>query len=134
MEWAIFRKGVMPQTEVFFYQEALGDVPVRDWLAQVAKRDRRAADKCQTSIARLRAMGHELRRPDADLLRDGIYELRVRVGTVNYRLLYFFHGRDVALLAHGLTKERAVPPAEIDRAVRRKLRFEADPTAHRFKE
>ncbi len=125
---------MMPQTEVFFYQETPGDVPVRDWLAQVAKRDQRAADKCQTLIARLRAMGHELRRPDADLLRDGIYELRVRVGTVNYRLLYFFHGRDVALLAHGLTKERTLPPAEIDRAVRRKLRFEADPNAHRFKE
>ena len=28
---------------------------------------------------------------------------------INYRMLYFFHGRVAAVLSHGLTKERAVP-------------------------
>jgi len=28
---------------------------------------------------------------------------------MNYRILYFFHGRMAAVLAHGLVKERAVP-------------------------
>jgi phage-related protein len=122
----------MPQTDVFFYQDAPGDVPVLDWLVELDQQDRRAAVKCQAAIERLQAMGHELRRPQADLLRDGIYELRVRVGRVNYRVLYFFHGRGVALLAHGLTKEKAVPPADIDRAIARKLRYEADPDSHRY--
>jgi len=31
-------------------------------------------------------------------LKDGIYELRVRKGRVNYRTLYFFHGRNLAVL------------------------------------
>ena len=53
--------------------------------------------------------GFELRRPMADLLEDGIYELRVRVGKVNYRILYFFHGRNVAILTHAMTKERTFP-------------------------
>jgi hypothetical protein len=35
-----------------------------------------------------------LRRPHADYLEDGIYELRWRNGTVQYRILYFFHGRE----------------------------------------
>ena len=40
----------------------------------------------------LALFGHELRRPKADFLRDGIYELRAREGRANYRVLYFFHG------------------------------------------
>lgn len=124
----------MPQTDVLFYQETEGDVPVLDWLRAVAEKDPRAADKCQAAIERLAQMGHELRRPEADLLRDGVYELRVRVGRVNYRVLYFFHGRGVAVLAHGLTKEKQVPKVDIDRAVQRKRRFEQNPEAHTYKE
>jgi phage-related protein len=67
-------------------------------------------------------------------LRDGIYELRAKRGHVNYRLLYFFHGRQVAIVAHALTKEDVVPPADIDRALRRKHAFEADPNRHTYKE
>jgi phage-related protein len=66
----------------------------------------------------------------ADTLRNGIHELRARSGRVNYRLLYFFHGRMVAILAHSLTKEAAVPDADIDRAVARKRVFEDDPETH----
>jgi phage-related protein len=123
----------MPHTEVYFYQEFQGDVPVLDWLRELAGKNRRAADKCEAAIECLADFGHELRRPQTDLLRDGVYELRVRSGRVNYRLLYFFHGRSVAILAHGLTKEKAVPKADIDCAVKRKQRFEADPQAHQYK-
>lgn len=124
----------MPQTDVLFYQESEGDVPVLDWLRELDSQNRRAANKCQAAIERLAEKGHELRRPEADLLRDGVYELRARVGRVNYRVLYFFHGRNVAVLAHGLTKEKAVPKADIERAIQRKQRFEADPQAHTYKE
>lgn len=123
----------MPQAEVYFYQETKGDVPVLDWLRELDHSNRRAAEKCEAAIERLAALGHELRRPQADLLRDGIYELRVRVGRMNYRVLYFFHGRGVAILSHGLTKEKTVPKADIQRALERKQRFEADPQAHTYK-
>ena len=53
-------------------------------------------------------MGHELRRPEADLLRDGIYELRVSLQGVHHRILYFFQGTITAVVSHGLAKERAV--------------------------
>ena len=61
-----------------------------------------------------------MRRPAADLLTDGIYELRVRHANINYRMLYFFCGSHVACLSHGLTKGSAVPPAEIVLAAERK--------------
>ena len=57
-------------------------------------------------------------------------DLRMRKGRVNYRILYFFHGRNLAILGHALTKEDKVSKADIERAVRRKKAFEADPVKH----
>jgi phage-related protein len=90
----------------------------------------RALDKCTVRIERLRELGHELRRPEADLLRNGIHELRVRLQHVNYRILYFFHGNVAAVISHGLVKEEKVPRTEIDLAIQRKKRFEGDPERH----
>jgi phage-related protein len=124
----------MPQTQLIFFKEDDGTVPVRDWLLELKRRNRRAFAKCVVRVRRLAELGHELRRPEADLLRDGIYELRARDGRVNYRLLYFFHGRSVAILAHALTKEDKVPKTDIDRAVRRKIAFELNPALHSYEE
>src|SRR5436309_1065571 len=120
----------MPLTQVHFYRED-ADVPVLDWLVQLYDADKKAAAECVARINLLSQFGHELRRPHADYLRDGIYELRVKRGRVNYRILYFFHGRNVALLAHGLTNEKAVPAAEIERALKRKRNYEQNPQQHR---
>jgi phage-related protein len=124
----------MPRCDVSFYQEDSRNVPVLDWLKQLRRSDQRAYERCVAAISRLAECGHELRRPLADLLTDGIHELRIRKGRVNYRILYFFHGRDVAILGHALTKEAAVPRADIERAVRRKLAFQADSTRHTYRE
>ena len=51
---------------------------------------------------------------------------------MQYRILYFFHGRQVAILAHTLTKEDRVPGVEIERALARKRQFEQDPKLHAF--
>ena len=91
---------------------------------------RKAQDKCSAKIRRLRLLGFELRRPEADYLRDGIYELRVGLKGVNYRMLYFFHGNTAAVLSHGITKERRVPPAEIDVAIGRKTELLRNPLLH----
>ena len=121
----------MPKIAVVFYQEDARTVPVLDWLDRLPAK---AQDKCRVRIERLRDLGHELRRPEADYLRDGIYELRVALRGVNYRMLYFFHGRVAVVLAHGLAKEREVPPREIEEAIRRKRRFELDPERYTYKE
>src|SRR5476649_2514676 len=110
----------MPAIHVVFYQEKLGDSPVVGWLRTLNETNPRAYDKCRAAIARLALLGHELRRPEADYLRDGIYELRIRMGSVNYRFLYFFHGQTVSVISHGLTKEATVAAADIKRAISRK--------------
>jgi phage-related protein len=77
--------------------------------------------------------GHELRRPVADLLRDGIHELRPSCAGVHFRILYFFAGKDAVVVSHGLIKESAVPAAEIERAIARRKKFVASPVAHTMK-
>jgi hypothetical protein len=53
-------------------------------------------------------LGHELRRPEADYLRDSIYELRA--------------------------KRPDIPAQEIDLALKRKEAFTKDPVAHSHEE
>ena len=106
----------MPATEIVFYQENSNDAPVLDWLKALRRSDQTAYEKCIAAITRLAEFGHELRRPLADVLRDGIYELRIRKGRVNYRILYFFHDRNLAILGHALKKEDKVPKQDIDSA------------------
>ena len=122
----------MPQTTLLFFQDATGSAPAWEWLKELRARNPKAYAKCVIRIRRLAQLGHELRRPEADLLRDGIYELRARLGNVNYRILYFFHGRNVAVLAHALTKENEIPVIDINRAVERKRIFVSSPAAHTF--
>lgn len=124
----------MPKTRVCFYGELSGEVPVLDWLRSLRKKDLRAYLKCVSQIEQLAAFGYELRRPDADYLREGIYELRIRKGRVHYRVLYFFLGQGTAILTHGLTKEGRVPPGEIDRAIGRKKACELNPQDHVYEE
>lgn len=77
----------MPATRVIIYQERDGEVPFLEWLDQLKPK---VVARCRQRIERLRDLGYELRRPEADYLRDGIYELRVRVERIHYRMLYLF--------------------------------------------
>jgi phage-related protein len=121
----------VPRTKVVFYQEAGGFVPVLEWFDSLPAK---AQDKCRVRIQRLAELGYELRRPEADLVREGIYELRVGLQHVNYRILYFFHGQVAAVLAHGLTKQDRLPNAAIEMAISRKRKYEQDPKRHTFEE
>ena len=117
----------MPGIEVVFFREVDRSVPLTDWLDDIPAK---AQAKCRARLKRLEDLGHELRRPEADFLRDGIYELRVGLQGVNYRMLYFFHGRVAAVVSHGIVKERIVPPKEIDAAVERMKQFVRNPKGH----
>lgn len=117
----------MPRTAIWFFRDADGAVSVLEWLETLPAK---ARAKCEARIGRLRELGHDLRRPEADYLRDGIRELRASHQGVHYRILYFFHGKNEVVLAHGRAKEREVPSREIDRAVHRMIRFSGDPAKH----
>ena len=120
----------MPKIDVVMFIEDDGTVPLLNWLDNLPEK---AQDKCIARIERLSAMGYELRRPEADYLRDGIYELRVALQGIQYRILYFFSEKQ-AVLSHGLIKESKVPSKEIDLAIERKVRFSANCLIHTYSE
>ena len=121
----------MPKITVVFFQESRQQPPALiEWLDGLPAK---VQQKCLVRLKRLEDLGHELRRPEADYLRDGIYELRASHQGVHYRMLYFFHDRTVVVISHGIVKEQKVPSREIDRAIRAKQAFETDPGAHTFR-
>jgi phage-related protein len=107
-----------------------GTVAMTDWLGKQSDIGR---DKCIDRLKRLRRQGYELRRPIADYLREGIYELRARENKIRLRMLFFFHGKERAVVTHGLKKKTdEIPSVDIDRAIEKKNKYEAHAEAHTF--
>jgi len=121
----------VPNTWVVLYRDIDGSCPFSEWFGELPAK---VQDKCYLRLERLREMGHEMRRPEGDYLRNGIYELRVGLRGVHYRILYFFHETVAAVVSHGLVKEQVVPSKEIDRAVEHMKRFEANPAKRTYRE
>ncbi len=116
---------------VVFFKDEKGFCPFLEWFSALPLR---AQDKCVAKIERLKELGHFLRRPEADYLRDDIYELRIALSGVNYRILYFFHMQKAIVISHGIIKERIVPPKEIDEAMLCKKKFESNPKIYTYSE
>lgn len=122
----------MPKITLVLFQETNGRVPILNWLDGLSDA---ARDKCVASLELLRERGHELRRPIADCLQDQLYELRIKQHGVNYRIIYFFHGREMVVLSHGFKKKQSkVPPDEIRLAMKRRESFLKSPKTHTYQE
>jgi phage-related protein len=118
----------VPAVTVVYYREGVR-VPMIEWLAKLPPD---ARDACNAHLRLLQREGFELRRPLAEILRDGLHELRAKRRGINYRMLYFFHGRQAIVVSHGFVKQRSrVPESEIRRAIEHMARFNADPMTHR---
>ena len=118
----------MPQTQVRLFRQANGEIPFLEWFNTLKARDSKAYAACVQRILALSHHGHDLERPLAAFLRNGIYELRIKNNTVQYRVLYFFVGRNAAVLSHGIRKPGAkVPDIEIERAIKHMKLVESDP-------
>ena len=104
----------MNRYRVEFYEKGNGKQPVREFLLSLDKRMRaKAAD----AIVLLRDNGHELREPYSKHVVDGIFELRIKLGSDTARILYFFIMGDCIILTNGFVKKtRKTPRVEIERA------------------
>ena len=120
----------MPHTLLQVFRDDKGQVPVQEWIAALKVKEPKAHARCLARLLELERLGYEARRPLADSLEDGISELRWKIGRVHYRILYFFNGRNVIVLSHGLTKEGEVPKADIKRAKSRRALVESHPERH----
>ena len=94
------------------YRNARGDQPVEDYLSGLEPKHRRKIAGILELLAQERP---NLRRPYADVLEGPVRELRVGLGRLEHRVLYYFLVKDAVLLLHAfLKKTDAVPKKEID--------------------
>jgi len=99
---------------VLYYESADGVCPVQEFID--TRKDRDQA-KILSWVSLLEERGPNLPRPYADVLIDGIHELRLKLTGEQFRILYFFCYREFIVLSHIFTKRTDVVPAsEIKRA------------------
>jgi len=101
-----------------YYVASDGTCPTKEFLDGLDKE--KELPRVIRLINLLRDLGYNLRRPQADLLEDGIYELRIPIRHLQYRILYFYFYQDKIILSHGLRKEQKVKTANIEKAKRHK--------------
>jgi len=103
---------------IWFFVDERGRSPVREYLDSLTEKERA---KAAAYIEELKLQGHNLRRPLADYIGHGIYELRPGAN----RVFYFFFMRNSVVLVHALRKKTdKLPQRDIDLCVSRKRQAE----------
>ena len=86
-------------------------MPVKEYLDKLSLRERA---KTMAFIGLLEDKGPNLPRPYADLLEDGIHELRIKLTGTQVRILYFFTYKNIVVLTNVFDKHSIkVPNAQI---------------------
>ena len=110
-----------PIWRVIYYEADDGQCPIQEFIDGRKERDQA---KILAWISQLEVRGPQLPRPYADLLEDGIHELRITASGDQIRALYFFCYRDFIILTHAFVKRtQDVPKAEIHKAQRLRADF-----------
>jgi len=115
------------------YQKDKERVPVKDWLAKVRHDDPDGARRCLVRIGDLKDHGFDLHKSfpkKAEFLRDDVYYLRIKKGSIRYRIFYFFHGEQGVILHGFKKKQKKAPENEIEKAVEEKTQYESNPKGH----
>jgi phage-related protein len=92
---------------IYYYDKADGTSPVKDYIDALPLRERA---KTLAFIGLLEANGPYLPRPYADLLKDGIHELRIKLTGTQVRLLYFFCYQNTVVLTNIFEKHTNIVP------------------------
>ena len=99
---------------VEFYESDDGKYPAEDFLRSL---DTKMMVKMYGLIGILEERGNMLREPYSKYIEDGIFELRVKVGTDISRVLYFFYvGKKIILTNGFIKKTQKTPKKEIEKA------------------
>jgi phage-related protein len=107
---------------IFYFVDDRGKSPVKEFIDVLPLNEQA---KVFSYIEELRRQGHNLRRPLADYVHDGIYELRPKAN----RLFYFFFLKDNVVLVHVIKKKTdKIPEKDIVLCLKRKKFIEQNKT------
>ncbi len=108
--------------QIEFYEKENGEIPVQDFLLSVDKKMRAKAFK---EIDLLEEYETSLREPYSKAIRNGIFELRIKVATDISRVFYFFFdGKKIVLTNGFIKKTQKTPEEEIEKALEYKADYE----------
>ena len=97
--------------KVLYFVEHDGTKPVQEYIDRLSMGEQA---KTLAFIGYLKEKGPDLHRPYADLLEDGIYELRIKLTGEQVRILYFFCYKNNIILTNVFEKHTdKVPKSEI---------------------
>src|SRR4030067_2799214 len=107
--------------KVIYYETEKGESPVHDFITSKSLNNR---VKIYALISFLEEKRPNLPRPYADLLDDGIHELRIKLSGNQIRILYFFCYKDFIILTHHFVKTTdKVPISEMNMAKKYRTDF-----------
>ena len=105
------------RTTIVFYRNENGRMPVKESLEALSEPDQA---KAAAHISLLEVSGHTLGEPHVKLLRDKLRELRFKISSGQYRIIFFFHAGDGVVLVHTLQKRtQETPIQDLNLAVKR---------------
>lgn len=104
----------MKNFDVIAYTKTDGTVPVNEFLYTLSDKMRA---KMLKEFELLEEYGNELREPYTKHIENGIFELRVKLGSDISRTLYFFYIGKTIILTNGFIKKtQKTPKREIELA------------------
>lgn len=105
---------------VYYFIDKDGNKPIKRFIDSLPLKEQA---KAYAYIRELKRQGNNLRRPMADYIRDGIYELRPKEN----RIFYFFYLRDSAVLVHAARKKTdKIPENDLRLCIKRKVQAEEE--------
>ena len=106
---------------VTYYIEADGTKPVEEYIRKLSVNERA---KTLAFVEKLEEKGPNLHRPYADLLEDGIHELRIKLSGTQVRIFYFFCYQNIIVLTNVFDKHsNKVPKEQINLAKKNRTDF-----------
>jgi phage-related protein len=103
---------------IYYFLGERGENPVKEFIKALSP-DERA--KVFAYMTELKNQGHNLRRPLADYLGQGIYELRPKAN----RIFYFFFLKNSPVLVHAIRKKTdKIPNRDLELCLKRKSEVE----------
>ena len=107
--YQIWYNGGMATTfklQVVFYRSESGNEPVRDWLKQLDKEDRKIIGEDIKTVQ----FGWPLGMPLVRKMDKGLWEVRIKLGNRIARVLFTSH-QGIMVLLHGFIKKSQKTPA-----------------------
>lgn len=97
--------------EVEYYETRKGERPTQEFIDNL---DTRSKAKIARTIDLLERFGIDLGMPHVKHIKEELWEVRIRVGTNQYRIIYFLFIGKVFILLHGFAKKSGrIPEREL---------------------